>query len=477
MRDMMKKRWNVRWELLFLAAVFVFYTAWAVIQPFNASPDEQMRYQVVEYIRSHGTLPHGADPEIRNEMWGTSYGFNPVTTYILGAAFSRIVEIFTENETALLIAARMVNVLLGVGMAFFVLRLGKMLFQKEAARFFAALVCFLPGTAFLFSYINTDGLAVFSTAWILYCWGRTLKEGWTGRLCVQLAAAMSVCALSYYNAYGYLLCSALFFAGSILLGQKKRWDFRQLFAKGFLILGLVLLFAGWWFIRNAILYDGDILGMKTSSHYAQIYALEEFKPSNRATPVRLGMRVRDMLLWVPGKWEHNWLITVAFSFVGTFGKMDIFMPELWSKLYLLVFAVGLLGMVLYVRRQFFLARLQKSVEIQRDEDGKTITVTVRKNRVWNRENLMRLLMIPAIVIPVILLVSYAYASDFQAQGRYLMPMLLPFMYFVTLGYENWMERVIKREKIRIWFFRGGTAAAVISGIAVYLAVFAPNYLG
>ena len=43
----MVKEWNIRWGAVFLAAVFVFYTAWAVIQPFNVSPDEQMRYQIV----------------------------------------------------------------------------------------------------------------------------------------------------------------------------------------------------------------------------------------------------------------------------------------------------------------------------------------------------------------------------------------------------------------------------------------------
>ena len=57
-------------EILFLAAVFVFLLCWAVIQPLNASPDEGMRYQIVEYIMKHGSLPHGGDPEIRNEFWG-----------------------------------------------------------------------------------------------------------------------------------------------------------------------------------------------------------------------------------------------------------------------------------------------------------------------------------------------------------------------------------------------------------------------
>ena len=35
-------------------------------------------------------------------------------------------------------------------------------------------------------------------------------------------------------------------------------------------------------------------------------------------------------------------------------------------------------------------------------------------------------MVERMVIPVGLLVYYAYASDFQAQGRYIMPMALHF---------------------------------------------------
>ena len=44
------------------------------------------------------------------------------------------------------------------------------------------------------------------------------------------------------------------------------------------MLGIVFLVAGWWFIRSGILYDGDFLGMKTSSIYAEKYAIDELKP-------------------------------------------------------------------------------------------------------------------------------------------------------------------------------------------------------
>ena len=54
----MKKKEYVP-EILFLAALFFFILMWTVVQPFNVSPDEHMRYQIVEYIMKHGTLPEG----------------------------------------------------------------------------------------------------------------------------------------------------------------------------------------------------------------------------------------------------------------------------------------------------------------------------------------------------------------------------------------------------------------------------------
>ncbi|MFQ6805813.1 MAG: hypothetical protein ACLRT5_14155 [Lachnospiraceae bacterium] len=54
MKNLFEKRDKSTW--IFLAAVFVFITAWAVIQPFNSSPDESMRYDIVKYLVNHGTV-------------------------------------------------------------------------------------------------------------------------------------------------------------------------------------------------------------------------------------------------------------------------------------------------------------------------------------------------------------------------------------------------------------------------------------
>ena len=84
-------------------------------------------------------------------------------------------------------------------------------------------------------------------------------------------------------------------------------------------------------------------------------------------------------------------------------------------------------------------------------------------------------MLIAMVIPFILLVKYAYSSEFQAQGRYLMPMFIPFMYFITLGYENIMDRFVKKEIYRKWTYIILSVLYIISAVAVYYFVFKPNY--
>ena len=59
-------------ELFFLAVVFLFLLCWTVVQPLNASPDEAMKFQIIEYIMKNGKLPHSGSVEIINELRGIS---------------------------------------------------------------------------------------------------------------------------------------------------------------------------------------------------------------------------------------------------------------------------------------------------------------------------------------------------------------------------------------------------------------------
>ncbi len=464
------------YEILFIVFVFLFLFIWAKKAPLNSSPDEYMRFDVAEYIVNHGSLPDGRDPEIRNPNWGISYAFNPMTTCILAAVFAKTVSFFSDDFELFYLSMRMVNVIFGTLLAFVTLRIGKRLFKRESAWFFTILVVFLPGAAFLHTYLNMDSVAMLATACIFHCWVCAVQEGWHTSVCIRLGLSMSLCVLSYYNAYGFLLCSAFLFAGMMLKCGEKQWNYQEMFKKGFLMLGIVALCTGWWFIRNAILYDGDFLGMSTSDYYAELYAIEELKPSNRATPQSLGMTLTQMLFWIPGGWHYNWMGTVMASFVGTFGFMDIFMPELWTKVYLVFLGVGVLGNIFCLRKHFSVSKQKIGEERIPDNRGILIVKRYRREQVWNGMNWMRICLVIAMLIPVGLLLYYAYASDFQAQGRYIMPGFLPLVYFITLGYETWLDKWIRKDSIKKIFWKLSSAAIVISGILVYVLVYAPNYL-
>lgn len=75
-------------------------------------------------------------------------------------------------------------------------------------------------------------------------------------------------------------------------------------------------------------------------------------------------------------------------------------------------------------------------------------------------------MILCIIIPILLTVYYAYFNDYQAQGRYMMPMIIPLMYFVAKGIEEIFNIIIKNEK----------AQNIIIGIGITLWSIAPIYI-
>ena len=164
-------------EILFFLFLLVFYLMWARVQPMGAGPDEQMRYQIADYIYKHGSLPVGDDPSVRNVVWGISYAFSPILSYMIAAVFMKAVSFVTTAPFALLLAARFVNILFGLGTVWLVLDMGKRLFDRRKAWIAAAFVGLLPGSLFVFTYVNCDALAVFSTAVIVYAWVRYLDEG------------------------------------------------------------------------------------------------------------------------------------------------------------------------------------------------------------------------------------------------------------------------------------------------------------
>ena len=292
---------------LFLICIFCYYLTWTISQPFNSCPDEGMKWDICKYIYENNKLPHGEDEAIRNPIWGISYGFQPILTYMIGAVFMKIISIFTTHQFALVMAARLVSIISMTLVIYFTIKISQKFFKGIYKYLFIVFIAFQPITAFLASYINNDSTALLATTVIIYLWILGLESNWKNKHCVLLGIAIGFCTLTYYNAYGYILCSIILCLISVILNKMKT---KQIIQKVLIVAIMAFLVAGWWFIRNAIIYNGDFLGINAQNECGDKYASEEYKPSTRLTVQRKNESIINMLT------KDKWINVTLKSFVG-----------------------------------------------------------------------------------------------------------------------------------------------------------------
>lgn len=390
-----------------------------VKQPFGSPPDEYNRYLIPQYIAEHGSLPSGFEEEIRIYGYGFSYGFQPILPYMLQGFCMRLTGLFTDAGTALLYSARAVDLILGLVMAWIVLLLSRQWFSdRRFGWLFAFLTTFLPQSLFVHTYVNTDSCCMLSIAVMLLGLTYGFRDRFSPRSCVILSAGIILCALSYYNAYGYILsCIFLFTAFFAGCGQNTSdrpciaFDTRSFFRKGCFISALVLLGISWWFIRSAILYDGDFLGLRTRNEYAALYALPQLHPDTRVTWQSQGYSLMDMLT------GSDFCNLTLLSFISMFGAMAI-PTSIWVyRFYKALFALGLMCCV-------FIPRSKTGI-------NPPILPKRRGLRIFYHAN-----MVFCMAMPLILSIVYSYSTDYQPQGRYVLPALIPFCFYLVYGLQK-----------------------------------------
>lgn len=389
-------------DLLIVLSAFLIYFIWSVFLPADKAPDEGMRFLVPEYIFKNGCLPVGDDPQIRDDIWGFSYAFTPYGSSLLSVCFMKIAALFSQKEAVLYIASRMISVFAGTGTTIFCLRIGKLAFEKKTLRWtFAVFTSFLPQFVFLSSYFNSDSFAVLTCTAIFYYWLRGLRDGWDVKSCLGLGIWIGLCALSYYNAYGYILCSVIIFCASILSRkQEKKENIKFLIKMGFFIFLVAFVIAGWFFVRNFILYHGDFLGMDSMYACGEKFGQEKYRLSNRLTFKNQSKSVVDMLL------HTTWIPRTACSFFAVFGYADIYVSAIFYVIYLVLLVLGIvMGIKAIVSAKEY-----------------------AHHKLFLANGLL------AIVVPVILSIHYSYAYDYQAQGRYVMPVLPIIMFLAAIGF-------------------------------------------
>lgn len=382
---------------------------------FGNPPDEHSRYKVPLYIEEHGSLPTGFEEELFSGDCRWTYGFYTLLPYMIQGVVMKGVSLFTHSPLALLYAARMVNVVSGLFMAYLVLLIGRKVFIDDKIRWlFCFLVTFLPQSLFMHTYVNPDSICMLSTALMIYGLLCGYEDAFSVKSCVLLTTGMVLCILSYYNAYGFLVSSFLLFT-AYFVKRKENWtfDWKNFLKKGCPVALAVILLSGWSFVRNYMLYDGDFIGLRTKEAFIQSYGIA------RDTFYSSGYSLAYMLT------HTSFVPKVIISFLGNYGSGTIYMYKIMYAGYLLLFGAGFVGLFMpKIKPEKVSSPKETSAAERKAGTDKFHTAFFHINMVF------------CILMPLLLLLKYAYTVDYQAQGRYLMPAVIPIMYYFCYGFQK-----------------------------------------
>jgi len=380
----------------------VFFAIWQISIPGGLhAPDEHAHFGMMNFIASTGRLPIAGETLLKQSIGDYSwyYGALPPAPYIVGAIGIFVGKLLQANNTELLYFARVMSSLSGIGVAILAYFTLVLLFPKKKGIAFVLPVLILtnPQSSFIYSYANNDAFTSFATTFVFYLLVRGYKTGWTKKLAIVLGIALGVCMLSKYNAYPIIFIAMLLYFLQFRRNYKVGWKYFSVT----LIMGALI--SGWWFIRNALLYHGDFLGLKTSKltstvgYFGQRWSLIAFLNN---TP------------FLEDTFRSSW---------GVFDYMSIWLS---SNYYLIVASILAFSFIGFL----YAAKTKKNGGLD-EEESYNIVLTM---------TLM-------IIITGALAIWNSYTNDFQPQGKYLFVSILPSYLMIVLG----LEKIINRNPLKI----------------------------
>jgi len=170
--------------MVFSFSIFMLY---AVIIPFNNAPDEQLRFDIVDFIRKYKELPIGGDPRLFYGDFGVTYAFKPYIAYVFSALLCILAELLKINIEPFMIS-RFFSVLCGVGTVYFTYLICKKIFKESKIKyvlpiFFAS----IPQFSFLNSYVNQDSLMIFLSSITVFLWIEGISNNWAWDIVIKIS--------------------------------------------------------------------------------------------------------------------------------------------------------------------------------------------------------------------------------------------------------------------------------------------------
>lgn len=423
-----------------LCCTAALYFSWAVIIPFGRAPDEVLRFDVVHFIVRYHALPVAGDPRLLYDGNGATYAAMPDFSYILSAGLCLFVVKLLGIPAPLYLVSRMISVASGVAAVYFVCRIARKLFPHSDARFFLPVFfAFIPQFSFICSYTNQDAFMVMLSAATIDLWLLGARNGWQTRTVILLSIVTGLMLMTYLNGYILVLATLIF----MLCTYKEKTS--PVFLRKLLIaVGIILLVSGWFFIRNAALYHGDLLGLRVTAGIQEVKAIPGHRPSQVAPITYLKHGLGSLLVGT------DFVGTAFISYWADFENMNITLNP-YYYLYILVLCVlafvGLSG-----------AFMKKKC----------------------REGLRALVSNPFVLALLVtaagafaLVVYYSLFGDYQPQGRYAFPGLVATVILLVYGFENFFTG-----RGKAMFYKFVACTFVLLNIwSVYISLFEHYYIG
>ncbi len=364
---------------------------------FRAHPDEIAHAQTFCYFETHPWLPPLNSPDVQYDLHGQSRVYSREVVYQvfgpLTGALTRLAGQTAPCATHYL-TYRLLNVLTLVVTLGLIFAVGA---RHPWAITLGVLMLATPQVIYLYSYVNSDAFAL-SASLCLMLLALTERQPLASRRRTLLLAVLTGLVVLSKSSYWV----SLVFAYGVLAwqfwqnsrqGGRALWRARA--ANGLAALILVLVIIAPLRIYYPLSQGGNFAAQVEQMR--EEHAIPELKPST-GTYETLRLRSKGVgfgyiLTNVP------WMVTSAMSFYGLFGYMTEHAPRLAYALALA--ALGLNGLL-------------------------TTRTALRHWRAVPGALKFALLMgVSMSVLGVLASMAYSWINDYQPQGRYLFPMLVP----------------------------------------------------
>lgn len=394
----------LKWAAIVVAMVISL--AIAILTPFGMHPDEVVHLGGFQYFEGRFFPPAIGSNDVVYSAYGQSRVFSRELVYIIYGNLANSIEFLTGIQATYL-TYRLFNV------GLFLITLVILFFtdiRKPILPLFGFILVGIPQVVYVYSYANSDAWAIsFSIFTFLVAvdlWDKPVQD-WKLRNFLLLGSLTGFVFVSKTNFIVSLILPYSLLGFRVLqafVPQKQAFIRQWLPGISAWILA-VLLIAGPLRIVYT-LSQGDY--QAAIDRVREERAIEGYKPSN---PSSRGLHLQAKGYSYDHLLKRNWHQTTAKSFWALYGGMKIRTRPSWKYHYVFYGAVILIML--------------------------TVFTLIKTGALWHDRFLA--ICIPVSVLTMILNIyasmRYSLYFDYQPQGRYLFPSLIP-LSFLLLGTAN-----------------------------------------